>query len=66
LCADRTPRTFGAIAVIGTGIVIAATVFYLADPIASLAVAVLIVPRTWRLLRDAVDVLLEASPGAST
>jgi cobalt-zinc-cadmium efflux system protein len=54
--------TFGAVAVIGTGIVIAATGFTLMDPIASLAVAVLIVPRTWRLLRDAVDVLLEASP----
>src|SRR6516165_12302358 len=54
--------TFGAIAVIGTGIVIAATGFTLMDPIASLAVALLILPRTWRLLRDAVDVLLEASP----
>ncbi len=54
--------TFGAIAVIGTGIVVAATGSTLADPIASLAVAVLIVPRAWRLLRDAVDVLLEASP----
>ena len=32
------------------------------DPIASLAVALLILPRTWNLLRDAVDVLLEASP----
>ena len=54
--------TFGAIAVIITGVVVAATGFDLADPIASLAVAVLILPRTWRLLRDAVDVLLEASP----
>ncbi len=54
--------TFGAIAVIVTGIVVATTGFAIADPIASLAVAVLILPRTWRLLRDAVDVLLEASP----
>jgi cobalt-zinc-cadmium efflux system protein len=54
--------TFGAIAVIITGAVVAATGSELADPIASLAVAVLILPRTWRLLRDAVDVLLEASP----
>jgi cobalt-zinc-cadmium efflux system protein len=54
--------TFGAIAVIVTGVVVATTGFALADPIASLAVAVLILPRTWRLLRDAVDVLLEASP----
>jgi cobalt-zinc-cadmium efflux system protein len=54
--------TFGAVAVIVTGVVVAATGFALADPIASMAVAVLILPRTWRLLRDAVDVLLEASP----
>src|SRR5262249_44094625 len=54
--------TFGAFAVIISGVVIAATGFTLIDPIASLAVALLILPRTWYLLRDAVDVLLEASP----
>jgi cobalt-zinc-cadmium efflux system protein len=54
--------TFGAVAVIVAGGVVAATGSSLADPVASLAVAVLIVPRTWRLLKDAVDVLLEASP----
>ena len=54
--------TFGALAVIISGVVVAASGFYLVDPIASLAVALLILPRTWRLLRDAVDVLLEASP----
>jgi cobalt-zinc-cadmium efflux system protein len=52
----------GAAAVILTGIVIAATGFTRADPIASLAVGLLILPRTWRLLRETVDVLLEASP----
>jgi cobalt-zinc-cadmium efflux system protein len=54
--------TLGAAAVIVTGIVIATTGFTRADPIASLAVALLILPRTWQLLREAVDVLLEASP----
>lgn len=54
--------TFGAAAVILSGVVIAATGFRLIDPIASVAVAILILPRTWLLLRDAVDVLLEASP----
>ncbi len=54
--------TIGAGAVIVTGIIITATGFDLADPIASLAVGVLILPRTWRLLREAVDILLEASP----
>jgi cobalt-zinc-cadmium efflux system protein len=42
--------------------VIAATGFTRADPIASLAVGLLILPRTWHLLRETVDVLLEASP----
>ncbi|MFI5063581.1 MAG: cation diffusion facilitator family transporter [Streptosporangiales bacterium] len=54
--------TFGALAVLVTAAIIAGTGFTRADPIASLAVGVLILPRTWRLLRDAVDVLLEASP----
>ncbi|HXW44906.1 MAG TPA: cation diffusion facilitator family transporter [Streptosporangiaceae bacterium] len=54
--------TLGATAVIVTGVIIATTGFYLADPIASLVVGVLILPRTWQLLREAVDVLLEASP----
>jgi len=52
----------GAAAVIVTGAVIAATGFTRADPIASLAVGLLILPRTWHLLRETVDVLLEASP----
>jgi cobalt-zinc-cadmium efflux system protein len=52
----------GAAAVIVTGVVIAATGFTRADPIASLAVGLLILPRTWHLLRETVDVLLEASP----
>jgi cobalt-zinc-cadmium efflux system protein len=54
--------TVGAAAVIVTGVIISATGFDLADPIASLAVGVLILPRTWRLLREAIDILLEASP----
>ena len=54
--------TLGAAAVIVTGVIIATTGFTRADPIASLVVGLLILPRTWRLLREAVDVLLEASP----
>jgi len=52
----------GALAVIVTGVLIATTGFTRADPIAALAIGALIVPRTWRLLRDALDILLEASP----
>jgi cobalt-zinc-cadmium efflux system protein len=42
--------------------VIATTGWLRADVLASLAVAALILPRTWVLLREAVDVLLEATP----
>jgi cobalt-zinc-cadmium efflux system protein len=54
--------TLGAAAVIVTGLIISFTGQTLADPIASMVVGVLILPRTWRLLREAVDILLEASP----
>jgi cobalt-zinc-cadmium efflux system protein len=43
-------------------VVIAVTGFERADPIASLLIAVMIIPRTWQLLRQATDVLLEATP----
>jgi len=52
----------GAAAVIVTGVVIAATGFTSADAIAALVVGTLILPRTWRLHTDAINVLLEASP----
>jgi cobalt-zinc-cadmium efflux system protein len=52
----------GSIAVIVAGAVILTTGFRLADPIASIAIAVLILPRTWTLLRDATDILLQATP----
>jgi Co/Zn/Cd efflux system component len=40
----------------------AVTGFERADPIASLAIGVVIIPRTWQLLRQATEVLLEATP----
>jgi cobalt-zinc-cadmium efflux system protein len=46
---------------IAAGIVIT-TGLTVADPLASAAIALLIVPRTWRLLRQAVNVLLEGTP----
>jgi cobalt-zinc-cadmium efflux system protein len=52
----------GSVAVIIAGVVIVVTGFGAADAIASVLIGVLIFPRTWRLLRDAVDVLLEATP----
>jgi cobalt-zinc-cadmium efflux system protein len=52
----------GSVAVLAAAAVIAVTGFEAADPIASALIGVLILPRTWRLLREAVDVLLEAAP----
>jgi len=49
-------------AVIVAGAVIWATGWAIADPLASAAVSLLILPRTWTLLRQAVNVLLEAAP----
>ena len=52
----------GAAAVLVAAAVIAGTGFQRADPLASLGISLLILPRTVRLLREAVDVLLEATP----
>jgi cobalt-zinc-cadmium efflux system protein len=52
----------GSAAVIVAAVVIAVTGWLQADAVASIVIALLILPRTWALLRDAVDVLLEASP----
>jgi cobalt-zinc-cadmium efflux system protein len=52
----------GSVAVIVAAIVIAVTGFTAADAIASAAIGLMILPRTWSLLRDAIDILLEATP----
>jgi cobalt-zinc-cadmium efflux system protein len=52
----------GSLAVVAGGLLLAATGWTLLDPIASLVVAALIVPRAWGLLRHVVHVLLEAVP----
>lgn len=52
----------GSVAVIAAAAVIASTGWLRADVVASVAVALMILPRTWTLLREAVDVLLEATP----
>jgi len=52
----------GSAAVLVAGLVILATGWHQADAVASLLVAILIVPRAVTLLRDSVDVLLEATP----
>ena len=52
----------GSALVVAAAVVIMATGFTRADPLASLVIAVLILPRSFHLLRDAVDVLLETTP----
>lgn len=52
----------GSVAVIVAGIIIALTGWNVVDPIASVVIGLFILPRTWTLIRDAVDVLLEATP----
>ncbi|MGW8065290.1 cation diffusion facilitator family transporter [Streptomyces ziwulingensis] len=52
----------GSLTVIVSALVILATGWQAADPIASLVIGLMIVPRTWRLLRETLDVLLEAAP----
>jgi cobalt-zinc-cadmium efflux system protein len=53
---------FGSATVLAAGVVIAVTGFLGADGVAAIVIGALILPRTWRLLRDSVDVLLEATP----
>jgi len=52
----------GSVAVIVAAVVIALTGFAAADAIAAMVIGVLIVPRTIKLLRQTVDVLLEGAP----
>lgn len=52
----------GSVAVIAAAVVITLTNFTAADAIASVIIGLLIVPRTWSLLREALDILLEAAP----
>lgn len=52
----------GSVAVIVAAVVIAVTGWMWADVAASVIIGVLILPRTWSLLRDALDILLEATP----
>jgi cobalt-zinc-cadmium efflux system protein len=52
----------GSIAVIVAAVVITVTGWQQADALASAVIGLLILPRTWRLLHEAIDVLLEATP----
>lgn len=53
----------GSVGAIVAAVVMLATGWYLADPILSAGIGLLVLWSSWRLLREAVDVLLEATPG---
>lgn len=52
----------GSLGVIVAAAVISFTGWWQADPIVSVVIGVFILPRTWKLLKSALDVLLEATP----
>jgi cobalt-zinc-cadmium efflux system protein len=52
----------GSVAVLVAAGLIKATGWHGWDPVASIAIAAMILPRTWILLREAVNVLLEGTP----
>jgi cobalt-zinc-cadmium efflux system protein len=54
----------GSVGAILAGVLMYLYGWYLADPILSIAISVLIMWSAWRLLRDTVNVLLEAAPAS--
>jgi cobalt-zinc-cadmium efflux system protein len=50
------------IGVMIAGVIMLTTNWYYADPLISAVIGFLIFPRTWRLLKEAVNVLLESTP----
>jgi cobalt-zinc-cadmium efflux system protein len=52
----------GSIGVIAAGVIMLTTGWYYADPLFSVVIGLFILPRTWKLMVEAVDILLEATP----
>src|SRR5665647_99288 len=59
---DVLGDTIGSIAAIVAALLVIATGCEYADPLASLAIVILVVPRALLLLRDAMNVLMESTP----
>jgi cobalt-zinc-cadmium efflux system protein len=52
----------GSVAAIIAGVAVLAFGWYIADPIVSIAISILILWSSWKLVRDALDVLMEGAP----
>jgi cobalt-zinc-cadmium efflux system protein len=52
----------GSLGAIATGVILLTTGWRYADPLFAAAVGLFILPRTWRLMKGAIDVLLEGTP----
>jgi cobalt-zinc-cadmium efflux system protein len=52
----------GSLGVLVAGLLIITTGWRYADPVVGVGIGLFIVPRTWKLLRQAIDVLLEGTP----
>jgi len=54
--------TLGSVGAIGAALLMSATGWYLADPIVSAVIGLLILRSTWELLRESVNILMEGTP----
>jgi cobalt-zinc-cadmium efflux system protein len=52
----------GSVGVIASGLIVLATGWDYADPLAALAIGVLVLASSWRILRESVGILLEETP----
>lgn len=52
----------GSLGVIAASLIMLFTGWYLADPIVSAGIGLFIIPRTWSMLKEAVNILLEGAP----
>ena len=59
---DMWQDALGSVAAISAGVIILTTGWQYADPILASGVGLLILPRTWKLLKSALDVLFEGTP----